>query len=138
MALLLHRGWFGVPLGDNQAAQLGAIFAGHVLPHRFAPVIAERDFTVQVGLGQKYPPAVIRHLDEAEVGPSVALDADGIRASERQVRLNGQRYRYQRIDATEVLHLLENPEGTIPIHRASPAPDRQSLEDLISAFRRRE
>jgi hypothetical protein len=41
------------------------------------------------------------------------------------------------ITAAEVLRLLEKPEGTIPIHRLMPVPDRKVLEDLIAAFRGR-
>jgi hypothetical protein len=35
----------------------------------------------------------------------------------------------------EGLRLLEKPEGTIPIHRVLPIPDKKSLEDLIVALR---
>ena len=27
------------------------------------------------------------------------------------------------------------PEGTVPIHRVQPIPDKKSLEDLVAAFR---
>jgi hypothetical protein len=56
-------------------------------------------------------------------------------AKERIVRLRGRRYRYQEVPPAEVLRLLEQPEGTIPIHRLLPVPDKASLADLIAAFR---
>ncbi len=66
----------------------------------------------------------------------VSLAASDVKAGERVVRLRGQRYRYQEIGPAEVIRLLENPQGSIPIHRTIPVPDRESLEDLISIFRR--
>ena len=67
---------------------------------------------------------------------SVSLAAADVKARERVVHLRGRRYRYQEIGPAEVLRLLENPQGSIPIHRTIPVPGRESLEDLISAFRR--
>ena len=66
---------------------------------------------------------------------SVSLAAADVAARERIVRVRGRRYRYQEIGPAEVLRLLEKPEGSIPIHRTSPAPDKILLEDLIAAFR---
>ena len=66
---------------------------------------------------------------------SVLLAAADVAARERIVRVRGRRYRYQEIDPAEVLRLLEKPEGSIPIHRTTPAPDKRLLEDLIAAFR---
>ena len=43
MALLLDRGRLGVALDHDQAAQHGAMFAGHFLPGRLAVMLAERD-----------------------------------------------------------------------------------------------
>jgi hypothetical protein len=31
--------------------------------------------------------------------------------------------------------LKEKPEGSIPMHRTTPAPDKKLLEDLIALFR---
>ena len=72
-----------------------------------------------------------------KVERSVPLAAADVSATERMVRLRGRRYRWQEITPAEVLRLLEKPEGTIPIHRLVPVPDRKSLEDLIAAFRGR-
>ena len=63
-----------------------------------------------------------------------------IEAGPRTVRLNARKYRYQEISSREVLKLLQNPMGTIPISRpilqnaTSPGP---SLQELISAFKQR-
>lgn len=65
----------------------------------------------------------------------VALAAADVAARERIVRLRGRRYRYQEVPPAEVLRLLEKPEGTVPIHRVLPVPDKESLEDLVAAFR---
>jgi hypothetical protein len=70
-----------------------------------------------------------------KVERGVSLAAGDVSARERVVRVGGRRYRYQAITPAEVLRLLEKPEGTIPIHRLAPVPDRRSLEDLIAAFR---
>jgi hypothetical protein len=67
----------------------------------------------------------------------VALATSDVSVAERIVRLRGRRYRFQEITPTEVLRLLEKPNGTIPIHRITPVPDTKSLEDLVAAFRGR-
>ena len=72
-----------------------------------------------------------------KVERGVALAAAAVSAAERVVRVRGRRYRYQEITPVEVLRLLEKPEGTIPIHRTAPIPDKRSLEDLAGAFRGR-
>jgi hypothetical protein len=67
----------------------------------------------------------------------VSLAAADIAARERVVRLRGRRYRYQEIGPADVLRLLETPQGVLPTHRIGPTPTRESLDDLISAFRAR-
>jgi len=67
----------------------------------------------------------------------VSLAAADVSAGERILRLRGRRYRFQEIAPGEVRRLLEKPDGTIPVHRVTPIPDRKSLEDLIAAFRGR-
>lgn len=66
---------------------------------------------------------------------SVSLAAADVATKDRIVRVRGRRYRYQEIGPAEVLRLLENPRGSIPVHRIIPVPDKESLEDLIAAFR---
>jgi hypothetical protein len=61
-----------------------------------------------------------------------------INAGERKVRILNKTYRYQEIGAKEVLGLLENPLGKIPISRISlPAqlPAGPELKQLIADFR---
>jgi hypothetical protein len=68
----------------------------------------------------------------------VSLQAAHILSKERTVRLNTKKYRYQEISREEVLKLLENPMGAIPISRPQgtgmPA-DGPSVADLIKAFK---
>jgi len=66
----------------------------------------------------------------------VSIDAINIENSPRIVRINNRRYRYQEISATEVIKLLENPMGTIPISRIGMMPvDGPDLADLVKAFK---
>ncbi len=70
---------------------------------------------------------------------TVVVSPANITPKERHIRLRGRSYRYQGIGAAEVLRLLENPEGTIPIHRTvgMRPPAKAELEDLAAAFRAR-
>jgi hypothetical protein len=47
-ALLLDAGGLRVALRDDQAAQRGAVLAGHLLPGRLADVIPEVDLAVRI------------------------------------------------------------------------------------------
>ena len=76
-ALLLHRGRLGVALGDDQAAQFGAVFAGHVLPGGLALVAAEVDLAAFFLVGEKNAPAVLGHPHVVELGPAGAGNVDG-------------------------------------------------------------
>lgn len=77
VALLLDRRRLGVALRDDDAAQVGAVFARHVLPHVAAHVLAEVDLALAVLRRQEDAPAVVGHAHVIEVGPAVGLDADG-------------------------------------------------------------
>jgi hypothetical protein len=61
-----------------------------------------------------------------------------IQKAPRKIRVRDREYRYQEISSSEVLKLLENPMGSIPISRpllpsaAHPSP---AISDLIRAFR---
>src|SRR5262249_26227891 len=79
VALLLDRCGLGVALSHDQATQDAAILAGYLLPRRIADVIAERNATIGLRLGQEDAPPVVRHPDEAELRPAVAIAADGRR-----------------------------------------------------------
>ena len=76
VTLLLDRGRLGVALDDHQAAQHGAVFAGHFLPGVLAFVHAEGDLAALVLRGQQHAPAVFRHLHVVEFGPALGIDAD--------------------------------------------------------------
>jgi hypothetical protein len=61
-----------------------------------------------------------------------------IAAPPRTIRVRNRNYRYQEITAAEVLRLLENPQGTIPVSRPflhSDLPPGPSVESLIADFR---
>jgi hypothetical protein len=70
-----------------------------------------------------------------KVERGVSLAGASVSAAERTLRLRDRRYRYQEIGPAEVLRLLEKPEGRIPISRILAIPARESLSDLIAAFR---
>lgn len=61
-----------------------------------------------------------------------------INAAERKVSARNRTFRYQEISAGEILKLLENPGGTIPISRIfvhSDLPAGPDLKELIADFR---
>jgi hypothetical protein len=61
-----------------------------------------------------------------------------INGAERKVRVLSKTYRYQEIGAAEVLGLLQNPSGKIPISRTylpSKFPPGPELPQLIADFR---
>jgi hypothetical protein len=73
------------------------------------------------------------------VGPPrrvIVADTD-VSTPERHVRVQDRRYHYQEISASEVLALLERPNGVIPISRTSgmSVPSARELADLIARFR---
>lgn len=65
----------------------------------------------------------------------VRLDAGAVEPKERKVRLEGKVYRYQRVPREEVIRLLENPLGTIPIHRPA-LPIHKQNESLLKLLLR--
>ena len=73
-ALLFDRSRLGIALGDDQAAQVGAELARHLLPHRLAEIVAEADGAVFRPVGQEDAPAVVRHLDVAVGRPALGVD----------------------------------------------------------------
>src|SRR5215472_2516728 len=77
VTLLLDGRRLGVSLGHDEAPQRSAILAGHVLPCRIALVIAEGDRAPGLGLCEGNAPAVFGHPDEAELRPTLGVDADG-------------------------------------------------------------
>jgi hypothetical protein len=75
----------------------------------------------------------IWHYDGlARIGPSE------IHAAERKVRIFDKTYRYQEVGASEVVRLLQNPLGKIPISRPflpAKLPPGPELKQLLSEFK---
>ena len=71
--LLLDRSRLGVTLGDNQAAQIRAMLAGHLLPGRRAEIVAEADAPVVLRIGEKYSPAIFGHAHVAKRRPAFRI-----------------------------------------------------------------
>jgi hypothetical protein len=73
-----------------------------------------------------------------ELKEAAPIDPSAIDASRRVVHVGSRSYRYQEIGPREVLKLLENPLGTIPISRPGLLPKTvpgASLNELIADFR---
>ena len=108
----------------------------------YVPLLITRNSLEQVAQGGRFEEGVLIVTYERDSiwqdKGKVALYAVHILSRERIVRLNGKRYRYQEISAGEVLRLLENPKGAIPISRPQgtgfPA-DSPVLAELIAAFK---
>ena len=69
----------------------------------------------------------------------VSVTPRAVNFAERIIHLQDRKYRYQEIAAAEVVRLLKNPMGTIPISRpllpttTLPGP---TLDELVLAFQR--
>jgi len=73
-----------------------------------------------------------------QINGMVQVKRADIQTAPRSIRVRSRNYRYQEIAAAEVLRLLENPMGTIPISRPllhSDLPPGPPLEALKAAFR---
>ncbi len=77
VTLLLDGRGLGIALGHDDAAQVGAMLAGHVLPGVLALVVAEMDLAVLLGRVEENAPAVIGHLHMAELRPALRVHAHG-------------------------------------------------------------
>jgi hypothetical protein len=67
---------------------------------------------------------------------NVRLAAADVVPAGRTVRLRNTRYRYQEVSPREVVRLLENPRGAIPIARpVTPALPAAELAQLLADFR---
>ena len=71
VALLLDRCRLGVALRDDDAAQVGAVLAGHVLPGRLALVVAEVDLAVRRRPAPGRCPSGSRASSRSRNGPSL-------------------------------------------------------------------
>src|SRR5450759_2399449 len=76
MALLLDRRRLSIALCNDDAPQVGAVFAGNLLPCVFTFVLAEMDLASRLCWIEKNAPAVVRHFDVIEMRPARRLDAD--------------------------------------------------------------
>ena len=76
MTLLLYGCWLGVALRHDDAAQVGAVLARHVLPSFFTDMVAEMDLAVLLAGVQENAPTVVAHLDVAELCPALWVHAD--------------------------------------------------------------
>jgi len=68
----------------------------------------------------------------------VRIGRSEINEAERKVRISNKPYRYQEIGTKEILKILENPAGKIPISRpALPSKLRKGpeIKELIGVFR---
>jgi hypothetical protein len=74
--LLLHARRLGVSLGDDQAPELIAKLAGHLLPDRLTEEIAEADRAIVDRIREEDAPAVLREFDVLEMRPPFGVDAD--------------------------------------------------------------
>ena len=52
------------------------MLAGDFLPDRLALVFAKADGPVLIRIGEENSPTIFRHLDVAEIGPALGIDAD--------------------------------------------------------------
>ena len=108
----------------------------------YVPLLITADSLEEAAKGADKAPCVLITTYERDSiwhNDGIVFLAPGdIEVAPRIVHFKGQQYRYQEIGSGEVLRLLENPMGTIPISRpilpnaTVPGP---TLKDLISAFR---
>jgi hypothetical protein len=73
-----------------------------------------------------------------EIKGAVPVDSTSIEAQPQIIHVNGRSYRYQEISPNEVLKLLQEPDGTIPISRpliVNKMVPGASVSDLIGDFR---
>jgi len=75
VTLLLHRCGLCIALRNDDAAQVRAVFARHILPGVFTEVIAKMDLAVLLGGIEEDAPAVIGHLHMTKLRPALRVDA---------------------------------------------------------------
>ena len=75
--LLLDRSGLGITLGDDNAAELRAVFARDLLPYRLAEGVAKTDSAIFHLVGEEDAPAVIGHFHRAILCPAFGVDTDG-------------------------------------------------------------
>ena len=75
MPLLFDRCGLSVALRDDDAAQVGAMLAGHVLPRGFTFVLAKADGAIFITRVHENAPAIVGHLDVIKLRPTRRLHA---------------------------------------------------------------
>jgi hypothetical protein len=108
----------------------------------YVPLLITQNALEQVAAGNTFEEGILIITYERDSiwqsKGTVRLPAKDIEVGTRIVRLNGKRYRYQEIGAKEVLKLLENPMGSIPISRpAAPGMtlEKSTRDELIRVFK---
>lgn len=107
----------------------------------YVPLLVTTTRLEEMEKQKPYEPSIVITTYERDslVGPprrAVVATSDGD-PHERKVRVDGRLYRYQEVSASEVLALLEHPEGSIPISRipSMRIPSAAELAELIARFR---
>src|SRR5882757_28401 len=77
MALLFDRRGLGVALSDDDAPEIRAMFARHVLPDVGAEMIAKVDLAILFLWIEKYSPPIVGHFHVPKLRPPLRIDADG-------------------------------------------------------------
>ena len=107
----------------------------------YVPLLITQNTLESVAAGTLQEGMVIITYERDSIWQSkgtVPLHAKDIQIETRVVQLNSKKYRYQEIDSKEVVKLLENPIGSIPISRpAGPGMglEKSTREELIRAFK---
>ena len=77
VTLLLNGCRLSVALRDDDATQIRAMLAGHILPGSFTFVLAKMNFALLILRCQENAPAIIRHLHMTELCPAFWCRVDG-------------------------------------------------------------
>lgn len=105
----------------------------------YIPLLITKERLEHIAESQKIAEAVLITTYERDsiwqVEPPALIKPTDIEVPQRMIRIGARAYRYQEITPAEVLRLLENPQGRIPISRLKAPPSRESLADLVSDFR---
>jgi len=108
----------------------------------YVPLVMSQDSLEQIAKNSRVALGVLIFTYERdsiwEIKGAMPIDPGSIEGPSRMIRALGRSYRYQEISPSEVLKLLEEPTGTIPISRPyvwSKSVPGASMSELISDFR---
>jgi hypothetical protein len=108
----------------------------------YVPLLVSQHSLEEIAQGREEQHCVFVYTFERnsiwEIRGAMPVDAGAIETQPRIIHVNGKSYRYQEISPSEVLKLLEKPEGTIPISRpiiTNKVVPGASLSELIADFR---